>query len=61
MLDKLCYKVNKNMANCGNILEHIDPLDLVKQTSLRCFGEDSQEKLFDYLRVFLNRLEKSWL
>jgi hypothetical protein len=26
-------------------MEHIDPLDLVKNINLRCFGEVCQEKL----------------
>ena len=42
-------------------MEHIDPLDLVKQVNLRCFGEVYQERLFGCMRVFLNRLEESWL
>ncbi len=42
-------------------MEHIDPLTLTKQINLRCFGEVFQEKLFNCLRVFLNRLEESWL
>ncbi len=36
----------------------IDPLTLVEQTPLRCFGEVCQEKLFNTLRVFLNKLDK---
>ena len=47
--------------NSGTIMEHIDPLTLVRQTPLKCFGEVFQEKLFNCLRVFLNRLEESWL
>lgn len=38
----------------GNILEHIDPLDLVSQTPLRCFGEEYQDKLVRYLNISLN-------
>lgn len=45
----------------GTIMEHIDPLALIKNTPLRCFGEIGQEKLFNCLRVFLNRLEECWL
>lgn len=40
----------------GIILVNIDPLELVRGICLRCFGEVYQEKLYKYLRVFLNRL-----
>jgi len=32
---------------------HIDPLTLVKSTSLRCFGEKAQDQLVRYLEIFL--------
>ncbi len=31
----------------------IDPLDLVKSTPLRCFGEEAQDQLVKYLQIFL--------
>lgn len=34
----------------------VDPLELVLETRLRCFGEEQQEKLYYYLKVFLNRI-----
>lgn len=31
----------------------IDPLSLVKSTSLKCFGEEAQDQLVKYLQIFL--------
>jgi len=31
----------------------IDPLSLVRENPLKCLGETHQEKLYNYLRVFL--------
>jgi hypothetical protein len=42
-------------------MEHIDPLTIIKSTSLKCFGKIGQERLFNCLRAFLNKLEESWL
>jgi hypothetical protein len=38
---------------CGTIMVDIDPLTLVEQTSLRCFGEVYRDKLIRFLKTFL--------
>jgi hypothetical protein len=38
----------------GTIMVDIDPLTLVEQTPLRCFGEEHQERLPRFLKTFLN-------
>jgi len=39
----------------GIIMVDIDPIELVRGIWLRCFGEIYQERLYRYLKIFLNR------
>jgi hypothetical protein len=32
----------------------VDPLALIREIRLRCFGEIYQERLFNYLKIFLD-------
>jgi hypothetical protein len=44
---------NNYLNDPGSIMVHIDPLALVEQTPLRCFGEEYQDKLARFLKIFL--------
>jgi len=46
---------NKVFKKTGIILVDIDPLELVQGIRLKCFGEIYQERLYRYLKIFLNR------
>jgi hypothetical protein len=40
----------------GSIMVHVDPLALIKNTYLACFGEIGQKNLLRSLKAFLNAL-----
>lgn len=55
IISQIYYSFKLNNVKNGTILVHIDPLELVRGIWLKCFGEIYQEKLYRYLRIFLDK------